>query len=198
MGLSEFEVISGALDALLVMMGIILLVRVGILRKTLKRHKTKEESPSSTFAMASVAPPADLIEKEASFRREMERERAKFQMLIRDSERMRAEMQVLFHDIEALVDDLATMKSPPPPVAISASPSQDSGEDESGGMYILPPDKETPPSSRKVMAEDLPLKETVLSLSKAGRSIPEIAQVIGRSEGEVSFLLSMEKVGKGR
>ena len=194
MGLSEFEVISGALDALLVMMGIILLVRVGILRKTLKRHKTKEESPSSTFAMASVAPPADLIEKEASFRREMERERAKFQMLIRDSERMRAEMQVLFHDIEALVDDLATMKSPP---RVAISPSQSSGEEESGGMYILPPDKETPPSSRKVVAEDLPLKETVLSLSRAGRSIPEIAQVIGRSEGEVSFLLSMEKVGKG-
>lgn len=195
MGLSEFEVISGAVDALLVVMGIVLLVRVGMVRKTLKRRKPKEDSSSPAFSLAPVAAPADLIEKEASFRREMERERARFQTLIRDAERMRAELQVLFHDIEGLVDDLAAMKSGSPPVEISISSPPH--EEENGGMYILPPEGEPASPPHKVMVDDLPLKETVLNLSRKGHSVPEIAAAIGRSEGEVSFLLSMEKVGQG-
>ena len=199
MRLSEFEVISGAIDAILVVMGIVLLVRVGILRKALKRRKPKGEAEVPPSPESPVLALSDLALKESSFRREMESERTRFQSLIRDAERMRAELQVLFYDIESLVDDLAKKKAgssvdisvssdaptPPPP-----------GGTASGDMYILPLEGELPRPLPKRVAEEKPLKETVLTLSREGHSVPEIAAAIGRSEGEVAFLLSMEKVGQ--
>ena len=199
MRLSEFEVISGAIDVLLVVMGIVLLVRVGILRKTLKRRKSKEEAEVPPLAASSVPTLSELALKESSFRREMERERSRFQTLIRDAERMRAELQVLFYDIESLVDDLAKMKAASSvDVSLSAEPPiiTPSGETTHEGMYLLPPEEEPERPLPKRGEGERPLKETVLTLSREGHSVPEIAAAIGRSEGEVAFLLSMEKVGQ--
>ncbi len=199
MRLSEFEVISGAIDVLLVVMGIVLLVRVGILRKALKRRKSKEESEVPPLAASSVPTLSELALKESSFRREMERERSRFQTLIRDAERMRAELQVLFYDIESLVDDLAKMKAASSvDVSLSAEPPiiTPSGETTHEGMYLLPPEEEPERPLPKRGEGERPLKETVLTLSREGHSVPEIAAAIGRSEGEVAFLLSMEKVGQ--
>ena len=200
MRLSEFEVISGAIDVLLVVMGIVLLVRVGILRKALKRRKSKEESEVPPLAASSSVPTlSELALKESSFRREMERERSRFQTLIRDAERMRAELQVLFYDIESLVDDLAKMKAASSvDVSLSAEPPiiTPSGETTHEGMYLLPPEEEPERPLPKRGEGERPLKETVLTLSREGHSVPEIAAAIGRSEGEVAFLLSMEKVGQ--
>ncbi len=199
MRLSEFEVISGAIDVLLVVMGIVLLVRVGILRKALKRRKSKEESEVPPLAASSAPTLSDLVLKESSFRREMERERSRFQTLIRDAERMRAELQVLFYDIESLVDDLAKMKAASSvDVSLSTEPPiiTPSGETTREGMYLLPPEEEAERPLPKRGEVERPLKETVLTLSREGHSVPEIAAAIGRSEGEVAFLLSMEKVGQ--
>ena len=199
MRLSEFEVISGAIDVLLVVMGIVLLVRVGILRKALKRRKSKEESEVPPLAASSVPTLSELALKESSFRREMERERSRFQTLIRDAERMRAELQVLFYDIESLVDDLAKMKAASSvDVSLSTEPPiiTPSGETTHEGMYLLPPEEEPERPLPKRGEGERPLKETVLTLSREGHSVPEIAAAIGRSEGEVAFLLSMEKVGQ--
>ena len=199
MRLSEFEVISGAIDAILVVMGIVLLVRVGILRKALKRRKPKGEAEVPPSPESPVLALSDLALKESSFRREMESERYRFQSLIRDAERMRAELQVLFYDIESLVDDLAKMKAASS-VELSLSTESpiitSSGEAASGGMYLLPPEGEPERPLLKRGEPEKPLKETVLTLSREGHSVPEIAAAIGRSEGEVAFLLSMEKVGQ--
>ncbi|MGC8529345.1 MAG: hypothetical protein ACP5OP_04005 [Leptospirillia bacterium] len=199
MRLAEFEVISGAIDVLLVVMGIVLLVRVSILRKAIKRRKSKEETQG---APSSASPPpalSDLALKESAYRQEMERERSRFETLVRDAERMRAELQVLFYDIESLVDDLGKMKaSSSVEVSVSSDAKNPSppGESASGRMYDLPPESEPPRPLPKRIVEEKPLKETVLTLSREGHSVPEIAAAIGRSEGEVAFLLSMEKVGQ--
>lgn len=203
MGLSEFEVITGMVEAVLIIMGVVLMVRLRMLRKAVRTRKRigTDESPSfqDNPRDSSVAS-ARLREEEESFRKEQGRERKRFESLIRDAEKMRAELQVLFYDIESLVDELGRMReaapSSPRP-AEPGSPVPPAGE-EGGGMFILPDDDEVARGIPPLGASDRdrPLKETVLALSREGHSVPEIAQAIGRSEGEVSFLLSMERVGQ--
>lgn len=201
MGLSEFEVITGMVDAILIIMGVVLLVRVKMVRKTLRTRKKvqADDTPSFPDISRDSSSVTRVREEEEAFRKEQDRERKRFESLIRDAEQMRAELQVLFYDIESLVDELARMREAVPPAARPADlgeAASPAGQEE-GGMYILPGeddvDKETPV---KVPDRDMPLKETVLALSREGHSVPDIAQAIGRSEGEVSFLLSLERVGQ--
>ena len=203
MGLSEFEVITGMVEAVLIIMGVVLMVRLRMLRKAVRTRNRigTDESPSfqDNPRDSSVAS-AGLREEEEAFRKEQGRERKRFESLIRDAEKMRAELQVLFYDIESLVDELGRMREAAPSSPRPAEPGRPvpPAEEEGGGMFILPGDDEVARGIPPLGASDRdrPLKETVLALSRDGHSVPEIAQAIGRSEGEVSFLLSMERVGQ--
>lgn len=201
MGFSEFEVITGMVEAVLIIMGVVLMVRLRMLRKALRTRKRigADESPSFQDNPPDSSS-ARLREEEEAFRKEQGRERKRFESLIRDAEKMRAELQVLFYDIESLVDELGRMREAAPSSPRPAEPGSPvpPAEEEGGKMFILPGDDEVVPGIPSLGATDRerPLKETVLALSREGHSVPEIAQAIGRSEGEVSFLLSMERVGQ--
>ncbi len=187
---ARFEIISGLVDVLLILSVVVLLVRVRILRRSFKRLRSRNPDPE---AFTTVVP-ADFSREDkppVNTRNEAREDLAREQRLeglIREAEGIRSELSILFYDVQRFLDDIT-------PSGQGRGQNIPDGGEETGRMYPLPEDEEVLPSKEAPQREES-MKETVLRLSREGRSIPEIASAVGRAEGEVAFLLSMEKVGR--
>ena len=186
---ARFEIISGMVDVLLILSAVVLMVQVRILRKSVRRLKVPhpetfeglQTTPSSR--VPAVAPPGSTGMDEG-----LEVERRRLETLVREAEQLRSELSILFYDVQRFLDDLT-------PISRGPSPGDSGVQEEAGRMYPLPDEEEIPGSGGLPNSKES-MKETVLRLSREGRSVPEIASAIGRGEGEVAFLLSMERVGR--
>lgn len=181
---ARFEVLSGFLNGLLIIFVVVLLVQMRIVRRSLKRMRSKP-SFSSGEVLSPEPVRAPYFNKETEEDREIiAKERKKLEHLVRETEQLRSELAILFYDVQRFMEEGA-------PSAKEISSKDEDGTRESEEMYALPEEDSALPS-----VESEPMKETVIRLSREGRTIPEIAAAIGRGEGEVAFLLSMEKVGR--
>ncbi|MCL4485603.1 MAG: hypothetical protein M1537_04585 [Nitrospirae bacterium] len=188
----QYEILSGLVDVLLILTGVALMVQVRILRKSVRKLRGRSLEISGEGSSHSSFPPTPAVSVSGPTpaERELERERQRLEALVREAEGIRSELSILFYDVQRFLDDLT-------PIARSSSTpdgKEKEGVVEPGRMYPLPGDEEFPDSGPPSARESM--KETVLRLSREGRSVPEIASAIGRGEGEVAFLLSMEKVGR--
>ncbi len=179
MPLERFEVLTGIVGTVLILIGVVLLVEFRNLRQSLKRLNAKmmglkDGAPLGISADALFGESHQILDEK----------RQRLEDLIREAENLRSDLSVLFYDIKRSMDEVAERKPS------DASENEWSREDEV--MYPLPEEGEIPPPIP--VAE--PLRETVLRHFREGRSIQEIASAIGRGEGEVAFILSMERVGR--
>lgn len=187
-----FEVLSGLLYTLLILMGVVLMVQFRIIRKTLRRQRISlrpEEgggapvvAPSPVFSSFSgngnfAQEDGRNFEEARKWKEEREREQKRFDAAIREVEQMRSELTILISDVQRFLDDLAP---------IVGSPARKSAP--------APPPRTERPSGPPAQEESM--KDRVFRLSREGFSIAEIAADVGRGEGEVAFLLAMEKVGR--
>jgi hypothetical protein len=186
---ARFEVISGLLDALLIVMGVVLMVQFRVIKKTLRRQKAaflQEDGlsgplPSPPPAFSSfMKSPADSEETDLDRKWEEARDRdqKRFDTAIREVEHMRSELSILMSDVQRFLDDLTPVVGGP--THKTNSP--------------IPPSPQPPPAPIPYQEESM--KDRVFRLSREGRSVSEIAADVGRGEGEVAFLLAMEKVGR--
>ena len=186
---ARFEIISGLVDVLLILSAVVLMVRVRILRRSFKRlrgHVSDTQTPPAPVVFSRVPDPPRETQREAT--EALDRERRRLEGLIRETEGIRSELSILFYDVQRFLDEI-------PPSGRASGQNIPEPLEETGKMYPLPEDEEILPS-REAPPREESMKETVLRLSREGRSIPEIASAVGRAEGEVAFLLSMEKVGR--
>lgn len=192
MGLARFEIISGLLDTILILMGVVLMVQFRIIRKTLKRqrlHNSVEEPfyPSGvpSFRSQPLRDPGEgSFFDSSTFKEDRDRERKRLDAAIRDAEQVRSELSVLFFDVQRFLDDLTPIVRPFSGVRIPVS--------EPPPSSAPPPDN---PQETRAANPPESMKERVSRLAREGRTVSEIAAEVGRGEGEVAFLLSMEKVG---
>ena len=188
---ARFEVISGLLDALLIVMGVVLMVQFRVIKKTLRRQRpaSLQENglsgpiPSPTPVFSSfMKSPADSAETETGLERkwkeERDREQKRFDTAIREVENMRSELSILMSDVQRFLDDLTPVVGSPSDKIPSPLPPQ------------------SPPLPPPLQFQEESMKDRVFRLSREGRSVSEIAADVGRGEGEVAFLLAMEKVGR--
>lgn len=179
MNWARFEIISGMLDVLLILLGVTLMVQFRVIKKSLARRRLRESGAgvgdgedradptfSSVMAGAAVGNP----KVEAGWVEERDRERLRFEQAVREVERLRSELEILFFDVQRSLDDLSQAGNAPE-VTYSR-----------------------PARSVPVPAEET-VRDRVFRMSREGRSVAEIAANVGRGEGEVAFLLAMEKVG---
>ncbi len=188
---ARFEIISGLVDVLLILSAVVLMVRVRILRNSLKRLRGHSSDPlflpeSSSSMVPKAESPSSGRKREES--EAFDRERRRLEGLIREGEKVRSELSVLFYDVQRFLDELTMAER-------RGAGEKPERLEESGKMYPLPEDELALPPAESGLREE-PTKDLVLRLSREGRSIPEIAAAVGRAEGEVAFLLSMEKVGR--
>jgi len=185
-----FEVLSGLLYTLLILMGVVLMVQFRIIKKTLRKQRialrpedggvAPAVSPPPVFSSYAGNPPqADggNFEETRKWKEEREREQQRFDAAIREVERMRSELTILISDVQRFLDDLAPVVGSPARKSSPAAPSRTDRPSE-------------PPAQEESM------KDRVFRLAREGCSIAEIAADVGRGEGEVAFLLAMEKVGR--
>ena len=186
---ARFEMISGLVDVLLILSSVVLMVQVRILRKSVRKLKGRHPE---TYEVPQSSPPSRVLAvpppKSTAMEEGLEVERRRLETLVREAEQLRSELSILFYDVQRFLDDLTPISRGPAPVDTGA-------QEEAGRMFPLPDEGETPDPGRLPHPKES-MKETVLRLSREGRSVPEIASAIGRGEGEVAFLLSMEKVGR--
>ena len=179
MNWARFEIISGMLDVLLILLGVTLMVQFRVIKKSLARRRVREtgtgggegeDRADPTFSSVLAGTAVRDLKAETDWIGERDRERRRFEQAVREVERLRSELEILFFDVQRSLDDLAQAGNAP---------------EES--------------QSRTVRSVPVPAEETVrdrvFRMSREGRSVAEISADVGRGEGEVAFLLAMEKVG---
>ena len=133
----------------------------------------------------------DPEERMSVFRESLEKSVREMDALSREAVDRTDRLKVLLHDAQQWLEDLERLEKTEK--ARTSAPSD-----------VGPASDPTPPSPRisKTSRESRPEPRTdiekVLYLMEQGRTVSEIAQTLGRGEGEIELMLGLSRLSDGR
>ena len=183
-----FNLIQGVLDMLFLVAAAISIVYLRVVRSRM-RHLAMEKSRKPALPEDPGGGPAQFRSPSScsAFDPRMEdvllrqnRELSEMKSLLSRVSMERSRLQVAFYDAERMIEDLENIQMQTPVAAIPVPP--------------LSPDPVAPSPAKVAPLTD---QEKAVSWSRSGQSVSEIAQRLGRSEGEVELILGMARLSGG-
>lgn len=183
-----FAVFQGILDGTILIFLAVVLAYVRVTRGQLRRL-SRDRTVSSSGSTASADSGQFPDPREAFAREALEERIGRLDELSREAAERADRLKLLLHDAQQWLEDLERLekKIPPPPSSPVTPP-------ESG----MPPAAKPSRSSREGKPEPRTDIEKVLYLMEQGRTVPEIAQALGRGEGEIELMLGLSRLSDGR
>lgn len=189
-----FDLIQGVIDLLLLVAGAISIVYLRVVRLRMRqlaiekvRHLPAKDPVDDTARSASLSFASHLESRRDNIASRENREVSEVKSLLAKMTLERSRLQVAFYDAERMIEDLESLQAG----SRSSSP----------GAVISPPSDTAsdPPPVSAVSGKPPPLsdQEKAVSWSRSGQSVSEIAQRLGRSEGEVELILGMARLTGG-
>ncbi|MHB1756984.1 MAG: helix-turn-helix transcriptional regulator [Leptospirillum sp.] len=189
-----FDLMQGVLDLIFLVAGAISIVYLRVVRMRMRQlaidkgRRLPEKKPVDTLGQ-SISPSAHLVQ---SSRKDPipagdNREVSQMKNLLAKMTMERSRLQVAFYDAERMIEDLENLQT-----GLSIHPP--------APQQVVPPKSSpVPEPADPVLRKSSPLtdQEKAVSWSLSGQSIPEIAQRLGRSEGEVELILGMARLSGG-
>ena len=180
----SFAVFQGILDGTLLIFLAVLLSYVRVVRGQMRRL-TREKTVVSGIREESG-------EKMSAFqesRESMENAIREMDALSREAAGRTDRLKLLLHDAQQWLEDLERLEKSP-----TAEPSS--------GVSSPDPRNPSSPQSSNPSRESRPEPRTdiekVLYLMEQGKTVPEIAQTLGRGEGEIELMLGLSRLSDGR
>ncbi|MHB1926395.1 MAG: DUF6115 domain-containing protein [Leptospirillum sp.] len=179
-----FAVFQGILDGTILIFLAVVLAYVRVTRRQLRRLSRDRTvySPGSAVSGDSghVPDPREVFAREV-----LEERIGRLDELSREAAERADRLKLLLHDAQQWLEDLERLeKKIPPPVA----------PPESGMPAAAKPSR----PAREAKPEPRTDIEKVLYLMEQGRTVPEIAQALGRGEGEIELMLGLSRLSDGR
>ncbi|MHB1285257.1 MAG: hypothetical protein ACYCYP_01635 [Leptospirales bacterium] len=174
-----FRVFQGILDVTILILLAVVVGYLRLVRGSLQRIRRERSLPDS-FATATSSDPVD----QEAIRDGLEALR----MATERAGTMRDRMELLFHDAERWIEDLGRLEA----LQKSGKLPREGAQDRES----VPGNDPSPiPDGRDAPRSDI---EKVLYLAGLGHSAREIAQTLGRGEGEVELMLGLSRLSDGR
>ncbi len=183
-----FAVFQGILDGTILIFLAVVLAYVRVTRRQLRRLSRDRTAYSPGSAVSGDT--GHVPDPRETFAREVLEERiGRLDELSREAAERADRLKLLLHDAQQWLEDLERLekKIPPPPAPPVAPP-------ESGMPAAAKPSR----SAREAKPEPRTDIEKVLYLMEQGRTVPEIAQALGRGEGEIELMLGLSRLSDGR
>ena len=188
-----FDLIQGILDLLFLVAGAILIVYLRVVRMRMrqlaieKARRQPAQDPADKIARsASLSGNSRLESRRNEIVSRDNREVSEMRSLLAKMTLERSRLQVAFYDAERMIEDFENLQTGSPSAPISVTyPSADTAS------Y---PDPASAVSGKSAPLTD---QEKAVFWSGSGQSVSEIAQKLGRSEGEVELILGMARLSGG-
>ncbi len=180
----SFAVFQGILDGTLLIFLAVLLAYVRVVRGQLRRL-TREKTASSGAREEAGAGMALFRES----REALEKTMRDMDALSREAAGRTDRLKLLLHDAQQWLEDLERLEKAPSSDPASVSPSLEK-QPPAPGQSSSPPRPSRPEPRTDI--------EKVLYLMEQGKTVPEIAQTMGRGEGEIELMLGLSRLSDGR
>ena len=180
----SFAVFQGILDGTLLIFLAVLLSYVRVVRGQLRRL-TREK----TMAAGVRENPGEQLSVFRESRESLEETIREMDALSREAAGRADRLKLLLHDAQQWLEDLEHLEKTPtsdPPAGVLSSEPRNS------------PSAYSPKASREPRPEPRTDIEKVLYLMEQGKTVAEIAQTMGRGEGEIELMLGLSRLSDGR
>ncbi len=169
------------LDVVFLLAGAVFLVYIRLVRARMRRL-------SQERSRRPLPEPVGTFPRQEE-RNSLSRETQELKSLLARMTMERSRLQVAFYDAERMIDDLEAMDRSQPSGSLSPSPVS------TGEAKV----KEESPDPAVSAAPKAPLseQEKAVAWSRSGQSVAQIAEKLGRSEGEVELILGMARLSGG-
>ncbi len=174
-----FRVFQGILDVAILILLAVVVGYLRLVRASLQRVRRERSLPDPFATNPSPEPVVREAIQDGIEDLRMATERAGL---------MRDRMELLFHDAERWIEDLGKLEALQKLGNLSGESGLDRGAVSGKGLSPGPDARNEPRSD----------VDKVLYLAGLGHSAREIAQTLGRGEGEVELMLGLSRLSDGR